>query len=140
MKRLLVAALLGLALRPASATALTFGADLAGPVDFTGTCGQLFSDSCTTFSGSTTLSYYAPASGTVTAVRVKTGNVAQGPMQIVVMSSLYQNHAGDPGHPYFACCFVAAYGPVFTPAPNSVTTIPTTLPMVEEPTPRPTIS
>ena len=58
-----------------------------------------------------------------------------GPMQVVVMRSLYQNHAGDPGHPYFACCFVESYGPIFEPQPNTTTTVPANLPMTEEPTP-----
>src|SRR5262249_42794747 len=54
-----------------------------------------------------------------------------------VMRSLYQNKAGDPGHPYFACCFVELYGPTFTPQANTVTTVATNLPMTEEPTPGP---
>jgi len=58
-------------------------------------------------------------------------------MQVVVMRSLYQNKAGDPGHPYFACCFVERYGPIFTPQANTVTTVQTNLPMTEEPTPPP---
>ena len=70
-------------------------------------------------------------------MRVKTGNFTQGPMQILVMRSLYQNHAGDPGHPYFACCFVEQYGPTFTPAPNGITVVPAALPMVEDPIPPP---
>jgi len=89
------------------------------------------------FSGAPGPGFYAPVSGTVTAVRVKTGNFVQGPMQLVVMRSLYQNHFGDPGHPYFACCFVQEYGPVFTPAPNAINTVPASLPMIEDPTPPP---
>ena len=58
-----------------------------------------------------------------------------GPMQVVVLRSLYQNHAGDPGHPYFACCFVEAYGPIFEPQPNTTATVQTNLPMTEDPTP-----
>jgi hypothetical protein len=88
------------------------------------------------FSGAPGPTPYAPASGTVTAVRVKVGNVT-GPMQVVVLRSLYQNKAGDPGHPYFACCFVERYGPIFTPQANAVTQVATDLPMTEEPTPGP---
>jgi hypothetical protein len=58
-------------------------------------------------------------------------------MQIVVMRSLYQNKAGDPGHPYFACCFVEHYGPVFEPQASAVTPVQLNLPMTEEPTPPP---
>jgi hypothetical protein len=123
----------------ASASAATFGADLSAPADNTATCGQVFfgAGSCVFFSGAPGPSFYAPASGTVTAVRVKTANVPQAPMQIVVLRSLYQNKAGDPGHPYFACCFVERYGPTFTPGAGTVTTVPASLPMVEDPTPPP---
>jgi hypothetical protein len=58
-------------------------------------------------------------------------------MQILVMRSLYQNNLLDPGHPFFACCFVERYGPIFTPAANAITTVPTALPMVEDPIPPP---
>lgn len=51
------------------------------------------------FSGAAGPTFYAPASGTVTAVRVKGGS-AGGPVQVLVMRSLYRNKAGDPGHPY----------------------------------------
>jgi uncharacterized membrane protein YgcG len=126
-----------LALFPASAGAVTFGADLSAASNNPATCSQLGTSSCMFFSGAPGPTFYAPATGTVTAVRVKTGDFAQGPMQIVVMRSLYQNHAGDPGHPYFACCFVEEYGPTFTPAPNAITTVPTSLPVAEDPTPPP---
>ncbi|HEX7610410.1 MAG TPA: hypothetical protein VF380_07045 [Solirubrobacteraceae bacterium] len=132
-------------LAPRGAGAVTFGGDLNQPANNQYTCGQgappLFtfgigSQSCLWFSGSATASFYAPLSGTVTAVRIKVGPVP-GPMQVVVMRSLYQNNAGDPGHPYFACCFVERYGPVFEPQANAVTTVPVNLPMTEEPTPPP---
>lgn len=132
-----------LACAPASAGAVTFGADLGNAPNATLTCNQgvppLFitgvgSPSCLWFSISPTP--YAPASGNVTAVHVRVGAVT-GPMQVVVMRSLYQNKAGDPGHPYFACCFVERYGAAFTPQANTVTTVATNLPMTEEPTPGP---
>lgn len=128
---------------PSAASAAAFGSTLANAPNATLTCEQgvppLFitgvgSPSCLWFSGSPTP--YAPASGTVTAVHVRVGAVT-GPMQVVVMRSLYQNKAGDPGHPYFACCFVERYGPTFTPQANTVTTVATNLPMTEEPTPGP---
>src|ERR1051326_782036 len=118
------------------AGAVTFGADLTAPANNTGTCALLSSPSCAFFAGAPGPAFYAPLSGTVTAVRVKTGDFAQGPMQILVMRSLFQN-SGDPGHPYFACCFVERYGPIFTPAPNAVTTVATALPVIEDPVPPP---
>ena len=132
-----------LATGSASAATTAFGADLVGPADNTATCatanwfpagGQ---PSCTFYSSAPGPSFYAPASGTVTTVRVKTGP-RTGPMQVVVLYSLYQNNLADPGHPYFACCYVAQYGPVFTPAANAVTPVATSLSMVEQPTPPPT--
>lgn len=133
----LIAALALLLLRSSLAGAVTFGADLAAPPDNPAPCSALGTGSCTFFSGAPGPSFYAPFSGTVTAVRVRTGAFQQGPMQILVMRSLYQNNLADPGHPYFACCFVEAYGPVFTPDPGSITTVPTSLRMVEDPIPPP---
>ncbi len=130
---------------PTTVLAATFGADLNNAPTNTVTCGDgvfpyysapMGSQSCLYFSGSAVASPYAPVSGTVTAVHVRVGPVT-GPMQIVVMRSLYQNKAGDPGHPYFACCFVERYGPTFTPEANTVATVKTNLPMTEEPTPPP---
>jgi hypothetical protein len=92
--------------------------------------------SCTFYSSAPGPSFYAPASGTVTTVRVKTGPTT-GPMQVVVLYSLYQNNVNDPGHPYYACCWVAQYGPAFTPAANAITPVATSLSMVEQPTPPP---
>jgi len=126
----------------AAAETVTFGADLSQAPTNTVTCGQgyapfyPFNPSCTYFSGAPGPSFYAPVSGTVSAVRVRVGPLT-GPMQVLVMRSLYQNKAGDPGHPYFACCFVERYGPVFTPAANTVTTEPVDLSMTEEPVPPP---
>jgi hypothetical protein len=134
---LYLAALLGIATSATAVRAVSFGSDLNAPANNTGTCSLLSSPSCTFFSGAPGPAFYAPLSGIVTAVRVKTGNFAQGPMQILVMRSLYQNNVVDPGHPFFACCFVERYGPIFTPAPNGVTTVPAALPMVEDPIPPP---
>ena len=139
------AALVTLASGPASAGAVTFGADLNNAPNNTITCGagvpplylyNVGSPSCMYFSGAPGPTPYAPASGTVTAVRIRVGAVT-GPMQVVVLRSLYQNKAGDPGHPYFACCFVESYGPVVEPQANAIATVPMSLPMTEEPTPPP---
>lgn len=133
----LAVSLLGAAcLRAPAAEAVTFGANLSVPANNVGTCAQLMATSCTFFSGAPGPSFYAPASGTVTTVRVKVGAIT-GPMQIVVLRSLYQNKFGDPGHPYYACCFVQRYGPTFTPKANAITPVATSLPVVEDPTPPP---
>jgi hypothetical protein len=132
----LITVLAGLGLGASRADAVTFGADLGAAADNPATCASLSSASCTFFSGAPGPGFYAPGSGTVRTVRVKVGPVT-GPMQIVVMRSLYQNKAGDPGHPYFACCFVERYGPTFTPAASAVTPVAASLPMVEDPTPPP---
>ena len=136
----LLALACALCLAPAAADAATtsFGADLSLPADNTGTCSGLGQTSCTFYSGAPGPSSYTPASGTITAVRVKTGSGTQGPMQILIMRSLLQNRLGDPGHPYYACCYVEAYGPTFTPQPNTITTVPTSLPVVADPPPPPT--
>ncbi len=137
--------LASIACAPMPAAAATFGADLNNAPNNPTTCGEgifpyfsapMGSPSCMYYSGAPGPSSYAPASGTITAVHVRVGAVT-GPMQAVIMRSLYQNKAGDPGHPYFACCFVERYGPVFTPQANTVTTIATSLPVTEEPTPGP---
>ncbi|HWF32597.1 MAG TPA: hypothetical protein VG188_08585 [Solirubrobacteraceae bacterium] len=128
---------------PAGASATTFGADLNNAPNNPTTCGEgispyltapMGSPSCMYFSGAPGPSSYAPASGTLTAVHVRVG-ATTGPMQVVILRSLYQNKAGDPGHPYFACCFVERYGPIFTPQANTVTTVATNLPVTEEPIP-----
>jgi hypothetical protein len=140
-----LASMSALASMPALASAVTFGADLNNAPTNTTACGvgapplylyYVGSPSCLYFSGAPGPSMYAPTSGAVTAVRIRVGAIT-GPMQVVVMRSLYQNKAGDPGHPYFACCFVERYGPVFEPNANAITTVQTSLPMTEESTPAP---
>jgi hypothetical protein len=118
------------------AGAVTFGADLSQPaVSNTPTCAVFGQSSCMGFNVVPTS--YAPTSGTVTAVRVKTAAVAQGPMQILVLRSYYQNNPNSPGTPNYFCCFLQSYGPTFTPAPGTTTTVPTSLGMVEQPVPPP---
>jgi len=125
------AACLTLAL-PAGAGAATFGSDLSLPVtNTTLTCNNAFpfaanAGSCLAYA--VVPSSYAPMSGAVTAVRVKTADVPQGPMQVVVLRSLYQNNLQNPGTPNFFCCFLEEYGPTFTPARNAVTTVQKRLP------------
>ena len=79
---------------------------------------------------------FAPSivgTGTVTQVRIEAGN-STGPMQLVVMRSLYENTLTI-GKPNDACCIPVAQSQVFTPTPNAVTTVPVDLPMREDPTP-----
>lgn len=133
---------------------MTFGTNLSQPANAPLSCGQgvltqaapggpafifgPFGGSCTWSSvvvGSAAESLTAPGTGTVTAVRVKTG-ATTGPMQIDVVRFLFRQ-TGNTGSPELACCFVEAYGPVFTPAANAITTVPTSLPVVVEPTPPP---
>lgn len=129
------AALAVAAFLPAAAHATTFGADLSQtPIDQpSAVCSSLGENSCLAFP--TVPSTYAPSSGTVTAVRVRTNSEPQGPMQIVVLRSYYRNNLASPGEPYFSCCFVQAYGPTFTPKPGAITTVPADLEMIEQPTP-----
>lgn len=61
----------------------------------------------------------APATGTVTAIRVKVGPVT-GKMRVNVIRFNDQN--GSSSGPY-----LEAYGPEFTPSPNSITQVPTNL-------------
>jgi hypothetical protein len=139
---------------PTAASAVTFGADLNQPANNPITCAdgwpnQLYplykfgepfynagSNSCMWTGSSAAQTLYAPSSGTVTAVRVKVGPVS-GQMQIVVVRTLYRN-TFEPGKPELACCVIERYGPALTPQANAVTTVPTSLPMIEEPTPPPT--
>ncbi len=136
-------ALVASAAPAAGAATASFGADLnnlpanntAGDVCSAGipAYGLSGSQSCM-FTAFTEL--FAPASGTVTAIRVKIGNVT-GPMRVNVVRFLYQ-HTTDPGHPINVYGpFLEAYGPDFTPAPNQITQVSTRLPLTLQPTPPP---
>ncbi len=143
--------LIGLACVPAAAQALTFGTNLSLPANAPLTCAEgvlnqftlnfefgPFNGNCTWSSvvaGSPSESLTAPGSGTVTAVRVRMGPNT-GPMQVDVVRFLFRQ-TGNPGKPELACCFVQEYGPVFEPAANAITTVPTDLPVTVEPTPPP---
>lgn len=137
---------------PASAGAVTFGADLNQPANNPITCadgwpnqaaiglppelgiplfyGPFGSQSCLWLSSG----FYPPAGGTVTAVRVKAA--VTGRMRIVVVRSLYENTL-TPGKPLYACCIIQQYGPEFTAQGGAVTTVPTALAMQEDATPPP---
>ncbi len=75
----------------------------------------------------------APATGTVTGVRVKVG-ATTGPMRVNVIRYLFRQ-TGDTAHPFSAGPFLEAYGPTFTPAANTTTSVAANLPMQEDPTP-----
>ncbi|MBJ7519091.1 MAG: hypothetical protein JHC84_05285 [Solirubrobacteraceae bacterium] len=139
---------------PATAATMTFGADLAQvpanntpgtackdgtwwnavllglpllgntvPADAQGSCQ--FSSGGVNAGGSFGLA--APATGTVTAARVKVGNTT-GPMRINVIRTLFQQ-TGDAANPSSSTPFLQAYGPTFTPQANAVTTVPLNLPV-----------
>jgi hypothetical protein len=134
-----------------AAGALTFGSDLSQAPNAPLSCGEgvlnqflgqfiigPFNGSCTWSSvvvGSSAESLTAPASGTVTAVHVRAG-ASTGPMQVDVIRFLFRQ-TGEAAKPELACCFVQAYGPVFTPTANAITTIQTNLPVKVDPTPAP---
>ena len=149
MRRLLVLALAALAVSAPSAGAVTFGANLNRAPDVTTTCGdfnalfpgydpRLF-DSCSlTFQNLRTgETVFPPAGqGTVTQVRVRVGPNT-GPMQVVVEQALRKDNPGDPGHPTYACCQAIRVSQAFTPAANSVTTVPVNLPVRQDLAPDP---
>jgi hypothetical protein len=129
-----VAAMFAVAAPPAGA--VTFGADLSQPVVANApTCAVFGQPSCMGYNVVPTS--YAPTSGTVTSVRVKTAAVTQGPMQVLVLRSYYQNNPNSPGTPNYFCCFLQSYGPTFTPTAGATTTVATSLGMVEQPVPPP---
>ncbi len=68
--------------------------------------------------------------GTVESANIRVGPVT-GPMRFVRARILYQNGPGQ------ACCSVEQYGPVFTPAPNSITTVKLGFRMTEDHVPAP---
>jgi hypothetical protein len=133
-----ISALAALALAlPASAGAVTFGADLSVAPNSDLTCEQnpgapfLHSgaDTCTWWTtgriNDTSQGHVVPyGGGTITRARVRVGPVT-GPMQFVVLRSLrHPQSLADP-----ACCFPVGASGVFTPAPNGVTTVPMNVPV-----------
>lgn len=77
-----------------------------------------------------------PASGTITAARIKIGSIT-GPMRINVVRTLFQQ-TGNTGSPASSTPFLQQYGPTFTPQPNAVTTVPLDLKVGAQATPDPT--
>ncbi|MCU0308966.1 MAG: hypothetical protein MUE51_14600 [Thermoleophilia bacterium] len=77
----------------------------------------------------------APASGTVTAARVKVGAIT-GPMRVNVVRTLFQQ-TGSVANPAVTTPFLQAYGPTFTPRANAVTTVPLNLAVRSQATPDP---
>ena len=124
--------LAALAAVPAGAGAtITFGADLSREPNSTATCitAQTIPfavPSCSVVSNNpvTHETSFPPAGeGVVSRVRVRVGPVT-GPMQIAEEEALRQDNPSDPGHPTYACCTLVALSQVFTPAANSITTVP----------------
>src|SRR5262245_28653268 len=105
-RRLSLLVFLGALAVPAPAGAATFGADLNQAATPVQSCGALYGRACLIFSSSTTTNYYAPFSGIVNTVRVKTADIPQGDgqVQIVVFRSYFQNNPNSPGKPNFFCC------------------------------------
>lgn len=131
----------------AGAATASFGADLAAlPANndlSSGTCATPPRQDAPTGSPSCMWSYIdtapntltAPATGTVTAVRVKVG-ATTGPMRVNVIRFLFQQ-GQNPSYPVSSGPYLEAYGPEFTPAANTVSTVPTNLRVQEDPTPPP---
>lgn len=129
---------------PASAIAVTFGANLAREPDNTQTCitiqfFPIYGPNCSVVSNnpSTGENSFPPVGeGIVSRVRVKVGPVT-GRMQVAVEEALRKDNPTDPGHPTYACCKLVALSQVFTPAANSVTTVPVNFPVKQSLTPEP---
>ncbi|MCU0308384.1 MAG: hypothetical protein MUE51_11570 [Thermoleophilia bacterium] len=135
-----LSALAGLAL-PAGAAAIPFGANLDRPANSRVDCTLLPFGFFASPTNVTTCTWTAigrlgdfseglnvPAGrGTITAVRVRVGPVT-GPMQAVVFRSLRNPLSTTPP----VCCQVVGLSPVFTPAPNAVTTVQVAFPVVND--------
>lgn len=79
------------------------------------------------------ISLAPPGTGRVTGVRVAVGAIT-GPMQVVVMRTLYRN-TRTPGRPEDACCLPVARSRVFIPAPDRISAVRVSLPVREDATP-----
>jgi hypothetical protein len=114
-----------------AAASITFGANLAREPNNTATCitvqvFPIYGPNCSveSINPATGESSAPPAGeGVVSLFRVRVGPIT-GPMQIAEEEALRKDNPGDPGHPTYACCKLVALSQVFTPAPNTVTTIP----------------
>ena len=121
-----LAAVFAIALMAASsAEARFFGADFRRPANSPATCQDFIffqavpscSWSTTGSLGSTAETLQVPDTGVIRRVRVKTGPVT-GPMRVSVARALRAENGGEA-----ACCTGVRQTRVFTPQPNSVTTI-----------------
>jgi hypothetical protein len=148
-----IAILAALLLLPASALGLskTQGADLSAPSDAGFGCETQFlpgnpgngftyepspfegivdESSCTmwAYTGGTTDKLLAPASGTVTKVRVKSGpNPA--PLRVSILRYLFTTNPANPSEVTDRqCCTAVAEGATFQPTPNAVTETTVNLP------------
>lgn len=131
-----------LAAVPASAAAVTFGADLSREPNNADTCITAqaiptFVPSCSVVStnpitGET--SFPPLGEGIISRVRVRVG-ATTGPMQIAVEEALRKDNPIEPGKPTYACCKLVALSQVFTPTPNAVTTIPVNFPVKQSAAP-----
>lgn len=72
-----------------------------------------------------------PSPGVVVSANIKVGPVT-GPMRFVRARVLFKRGIGSDTT---ACCSVQQVGPTFTPAANSVTTVPLNFPMTHDPIP-----
>jgi hypothetical protein len=143
-----IAAVAALFALPASAEAVTFGANLAQRIpNSTATCGYPpyypgiypYNSSCTFFSTATPTGQAAetdvvplpdPAAhgnqaGTITEVRIKTGLGQSGPAKLTVLRAHHAvNYGADA-----ACCIGQAESAQFTLTPNSIVHVATNLPV-----------
>lgn len=131
---------LALAAPGAEAAQVTVGADLNRPANGTFTCASIPAGGWLMPSGATSCTHFTTAAGlfstaesdivpagfgVITRIRVKTGPVT-GPMQVVTFRSIKQSQStGEPG-----CCWPQYATQTFTPGPNTITEIPTSLPVI----------
>jgi hypothetical protein len=113
----------------------TFGCQDGFPVQINTTFPQPFTSqgatSCTLLTFFTGSQPSVP--GIVESANINIGAVT-GPMRFVKMRILLQNILTGPDR---ACCSVEAYGPVFTPQANAITTVPLNFVMTEDHVPAP---
>lgn len=124
-----------LAILPASAGAVTFGADLSRPANYKGDCTvrPIFpfppgAATCTVTNSGALFNpaetFAVPDTGTLTAVRVKVGSIT-GPMRVEILRA----YRAPGSVAEIACCFGFGESQVFIPAANAITTVPVNLPV-----------
>jgi hypothetical protein len=129
----IAAASLALVAAPASATTMTFGADLSLTPDLSFHCPlpppffgpYLRPDTCTALTsgvfggGNTLASHLVPeGSGVITKLRLREPNIVSSPLKMTVLQGLRAPQSTVP-----ACCTVVSESPPFTPLPNQITEI-----------------